>query len=121
MPWPITEEFLNEVNKQKYGGYNDWRLPTLDDPLTSDEKGVYFAYTPEEAALCLGISNKDEDAKKSDTALSRDQIFYPFRLVETETSGVTVNAKDLLEKRGTLCDDMDNDWSVVSSMFSAGG
>lgn len=31
MTWDEVNDWLNELNTQQYGGYNDWRLPTTPD------------------------------------------------------------------------------------------
>ncbi|OGU54417.1 MAG: hypothetical protein A2V66_10815 [Ignavibacteria bacterium RBG_13_36_8] len=29
-----SEEYINKLNREKYGGYNDWRLPTLEEAIS---------------------------------------------------------------------------------------
>lgn len=37
-------EYINKLNKEKYGGYNDWRLPTVDE-LKSITTSVHYIST----------------------------------------------------------------------------
>jgi hypothetical protein len=36
-----TEDFINALNSSNYGGYSDWRLPTMEELLSIIDYGIY--------------------------------------------------------------------------------
>ena len=34
MPWDMTGDFVAGLNEDRYGGFDDWRLPTLEEALS---------------------------------------------------------------------------------------
>ncbi|MBF0563636.1 MAG: DUF1566 domain-containing protein [Nitrospirae bacterium] len=34
LTWTAASNYINQLNKQKYGGYNDWRFPTVHEFVT---------------------------------------------------------------------------------------
>jgi hypothetical protein len=36
--WDEANEFAAEMNKKKFGGHNDWRMPTIHEALSIHEK-----------------------------------------------------------------------------------
>jgi len=48
MPYNDADNYINELNKKQFAGFNDWRLPTLEELLTLTEQqttrqGTYIA------------------------------------------------------------------------------
>jgi len=50
---PLTEarEFIRKLNRQKHGGFADWRLPTREEILTLVEYGRANGYGKDDPAL----------------------------------------------------------------------
>jgi hypothetical protein len=36
-----TEDFINDLNTQNFGGYSDWRMPTIQELASITNKGIY--------------------------------------------------------------------------------
>jgi len=40
--WDEAFEYAKELNRQNYGGYNDWRVPSIDELKTILTKEAYY-------------------------------------------------------------------------------
>ena len=49
MDFKETEQHVDKLNREEYGGYSDWRLPTLEEamslvgPKKNEDTGLYIA------------------------------------------------------------------------------
>ena len=97
--WPMHQEYVDKINKEKFSGYEDWRIPTKTDALTlfdktkncMDKNGSEFFVDPIFAAGGVGntwISEcSDENITRYDwktgvdTSFGTAEIWASMRLV----------------------------------------
>ncbi len=85
MKWRETKSFINILNQQKYAGFSDWRLPTLEELLSLLEftqKEVFYIDelfdTKHFDLLCCWSSDKGSDGVIWTVMFKLGQIrYYP--------------------------------------------
>jgi hypothetical protein len=47
---PIQSEFIDPLNDKKFGGYSDWRLPTIMELYTIHKSSCFLSKSPDRIA-----------------------------------------------------------------------
>ncbi|MBF0468922.1 MAG: DUF1566 domain-containing protein, partial [Desulfamplus sp.] len=67
MPWHQTQSYIQTLNESRFGGYQDWRMPTINEilslvrPLSDDDFCMESMFSPDQKWLWSG----DTRSKKS--------------------------------------------------------
>lgn len=79
--WDEAFEYIQKLNNEQYCGYEDWRIPTLDELNTIVTKESYksengYEYKIKKNLLKSMCNNDDWASYWSSTALSRSSAYY---------------------------------------------
>jgi hypothetical protein len=71
MNWNKAKEWVEDLNSEGYAGYNDWRLPTVDEAISlleSKKKGNLYIdpiFSKEQDWIWTGDKFEDEDGSEA--------------------------------------------------------
>ena len=70
--WDESFEYADKLNRENYGGYSDWKVPTKDELKTILMKEEYKGYYIKEPLLESVINSSSDDYWSSSTFKSDD-------------------------------------------------